>query len=258
MAHFGGQPFDAAGDHAQRGKEHGVAVARDDLGGNRLNRQAQLLRHIFLNLRIDIGEGADRARNGASGDIGARRHQPGAATVELGIGLRELDAKGGWLGVDAVAAAHSGGEFVLQGAAFDGGEQGIHVGQQDIGRARQLHGEAGIEHVAAGHALVHEARFGADLLRHPIEEGDHVVLGDGLNGVDGGDVDGGLRCPPVPQRLGGALRHDTEISQLLGGMRLDLEPDAEAGFRFPDGNHVGAGIAGDHAQASLMCGAPSM
>ena len=29
-------------------------------------------------------------------------------------------------------------------------------------------------------------------------------------------------------------------------MRLDLEPDLEAGLRLPDGGHFRAGIAGDH------------
>ena len=32
----------------------------------------------------------------------------------------------------------------------------------------------------------------------------------------------------------------------VGGMRLDLEPDAEAGLRLPDRGHFRAGIAGDH------------
>ena len=59
--------------------------------------------------------------------------------------------------------------------------------------ARKLDGKRGVEHVGTGHALMHEARFGADLLGDPVEEGDNVVLGDCLNGVDRGDVD-----TPVP------------------------------------------------------------
>jgi hypothetical protein len=39
---------------------------------------------------------------------------------------------------------------------------------------------------------VHEARFLAHLLRHPVEEGDHVMLGHRFDRVDRGDVDGGL------------------------------------------------------------------
>ncbi len=37
----------------------------------------------------------------------------------------------------------------------------------------------------------------------------------------------------------------------VGGMRLDLEPDLEAGLRLPDGGHFGAGITGDHPASHL-------
>ncbi len=37
MADFGGQPLDRGGDDAERGEIHGVAVARDDLGRDRLD-----------------------------------------------------------------------------------------------------------------------------------------------------------------------------------------------------------------------------
>ena len=39
--------------------------------------------------------------------------QPGAVAVELGIGLRELEAEGDRLGVDAVAAADGRGQLML-------------------------------------------------------------------------------------------------------------------------------------------------
>jgi hypothetical protein len=117
--------------------------------------------------------------------------------------------------MDAVAAADGGGILVFQRAALDRGEQRVEVFEQDIGGAGKLHGQRGVEHVGAGHALVHEARFGANLLRHPVEEGDHVMLGDGLDRVDRGHVDRGVGRPPVPQRLGPALRHHAQVSQLL-------------------------------------------
>jgi hypothetical protein len=50
-------------------KNIGVAVARDHLGGDRLGLQAQLLADMFLDRRVDIGEGADRARDRAGGDL---------------------------------------------------------------------------------------------------------------------------------------------------------------------------------------------
>jgi hypothetical protein len=153
--------------------------------------------------------------------------------------------------MDPVAAADRRGVLVLQRAALDRGEQRVEVFEQQIAGLRQLHRQGGVKHVAAGHPLVHEPRLGTHLLRHPVEESDHIVLGHRLDRVDRGDVDLGIGCPPVPQRLGPARRHHAQLAQLLGGMRLDLEPDLEARLRLPDRGHRGAGVAGDHALYSL-------
>jgi hypothetical protein len=98
--------------------------------------------------------------------------------------------------------------------------------------------EAGVEHVGrAGHALVHEARLGADMLGQIGQEGDDVMLGDALDRVDAVDVESS--CPqraPIsptmaaPRLLGGITPSSASAS---AGVRLDLEPDAEAGSRAP-------------------------
>jgi hypothetical protein len=90
-----------------------VAIARDDLGRDRLDREAELLGDMRFDARIDIGEGADRARDRAGGDVGAGGDQALAVALELGIGLGELEAEGDRLGMDAVAAADRRGELVL-------------------------------------------------------------------------------------------------------------------------------------------------
>ncbi len=116
MPHFGRQTLDARGDHAQRGEERGVAVARDHLGGDRLGGEPQLLRHVFLHARVDMREGADRARDGAGGDLGAGGEQAGLVAGELGVMPGELQAEAGRLGMDAVAAADGEGVLMLDGA----------------------------------------------------------------------------------------------------------------------------------------------
>ena len=118
---------------------------------------------------------------------------PGAR--ELGIGLGELEAEGGRLGVDAVAAADGRRRLVLEGAALERGEQRVEVGEQQVGGAHELHVEAGVEHVGRGHALVHEARLGADDLGEVGEEGDDVVLDLALDLVDARDVEDGVARP---------------------------------------------------------------
>ena len=159
--------------------------------------------------------------------------------------------------MDAVRAADGRRQFVLEGAALERGEQRVHVGDQDVGGAHQLHVEAGVEHVGRGHAGMHEARFRPDDFRQMRQEGDDVVLDLGLDGVDAGDVEfGGFAF--FPDFLGGVFRNDAELGHGLGGVRLDLEPDAEFRFRRPDRHHVGAGIAGDGHAASPRASAAAL
>ena len=106
VADFDRQPLDGAGDDAENREIHGVAVARDDLGRDRLRRQAELCRDMGLDPRIDGREAADRAGDGAGRDLRPRRLQPRPAAGELGIMAGQLDAEGGGLGMDAVAAPH--------------------------------------------------------------------------------------------------------------------------------------------------------
>ena len=227
-----------------------MAVARDHLGRDRLDREAQLLRDMLFDARIDVGEGADGAGDRAGRDFLARRDQALLCAIELGIGLRELQAEGRRLGVDAVRAADGRRHLVLERALLQRREQRVDVLDQDVGGAHELHVEAGVEHVGRGHALVHEARLGSDDLGEVRQEGDHVVLGLALDLVDPRDVEGGvLRL--VPDGLGRALRHDAEFGQRIGRVRLDLEPDAESGLRLPDGRHFRSGIAGDHGRGFL-------
>jgi hypothetical protein len=87
----------------------------------------------------------------------------------------------------------------------------VHVGQQDVGGAHQLHVEAGVEHVRRGHALVHEPRIRADDFGQVGQEGDDVVLGFALDLVDAGDVELG-RAAFSQIGLGGALSGITPSS----------------------------------------------
>src|SRR5512135_2106836 len=78
------------------------------------------------------------------------------------------------------------------------------------------------------------------------QEGNDVMLDFGLDSIDASNVElGGLAF--FPDFLGGILRDDAELGHSFGGVRLDLEPDAEFRFRRPDREHAGSGIAWDHA-----------
>ncbi len=62
------------------------------------------------------------------------------------------------------------------------------------------------------------------------EEGDDVVLDLALDRVDPRDVELG-GSPLAADRLGRSLGDHAELGHGIGGMRLDLEPDAVAGLR---------------------------
>jgi hypothetical protein len=87
---------------------------------------------IFFDKGIDIGEGADRARNGAGGDLLARCNQPGAAAGKFGIGLRQLDAEGGRFGVNAVLRPMVTVSLCSNARFLDGGQ---HASTSAISRS---------------------------------------------------------------------------------------------------------------------------
>jgi hypothetical protein len=210
-----------------------------------------LLGDMGFHAGIDIGEGAHGAGDGAGGDFGAGLDQPFAIAGELGVKAREFQAHRGGLGVDAVGAADAGRGFVLKGAGLQRGQHPVHAGQQQICAARQLDGEAGVQHVGAGQALVHEAGILADQLGQMGEEGDDVVFHLALDLINARDVK--RHILGFPDRLRRRRGHDAQLGQLVGGVRLDLEPDAIFGLRRPDVCHLGTGIARDHRTASIVC-----
>ena len=151
--------------------------------------------------------------------------------------------------MDAVRAADGRRHLVLEGAALERGEQLVDIGDQEVGGAHELHVEAGVEHVGRGHALVHEARLRADDLGEMGEEGDDVVLDLALDLVDARDVEGGVLAL-LPDRLRRRLRDDAELGHGVGGVRLDLEPDAEARLRRPRSRPSRGGCSAGSSVAS--------
>ena len=206
---------------------------------------------MLFDARVDVGEGADGAGNGASRHFLAGGNETLAAAGEFRIGLGQFQAECHRFGMDAVRAADGRRHLVLEGTLLDGGEQSVDIGDQQVGRPHELDVQAGVEHVGGGHALVDEARIGADEFGQMGEEGDDVVLRHPLDFVDPGDVEGDV-AGPVPDRLCALLGDNAEVGEGVAGMGLDLKPDAEPGLRVPDFYHFGARIAGDHVERPAL------
>ena len=136
-------------------------------------------------------------------------------------------------------------------AAFQDGKQIVDVGQKNIGRAGELHGQTSIEHVGRRHALMHKPRLGTNEFGKVGQEGDHVMMRDLFDFVDPRRVERHM-AGLFPDRLGGLLRDDADFGQRIAGISLDLEPDAKPCPRLPYGGHFRTGIARDHSGA--LCG----
>ena len=91
---------------------------------------------------------------------------------------------------------------------------------------------------------LHEAGVLAHKFGQMGQEGDDVVLHLAFDLVDAIDVE--LHVPGFPDRLGGVGGHHAQLGQLVGGVGLDLEPDAVFGLGRPDVGHFRPGIARDH------------
>jgi hypothetical protein len=93
---------------------------------------------MSLHGRVNVGEGAYRAGNGAGRNFCPRCNQSRLATIEFGKSLSHLEAKRRWLGVDAMAAANAYREFVLHGTAPKYGQKSIDIFDQKVGGSCQL------------------------------------------------------------------------------------------------------------------------
>ena len=236
VADLGREPLDRGREQRQGGGERGVAVARDHLGRDRLRAQPEPLGDRGLDPRVDVGEGADRPGHGAGHDlVAALDHAPPAAG-ELGEVAGELEAEGGGLGVDAVAAADGGRELVLEGAPLQRVQHRVDLDQDQVGCALELDRQRGVEQVGGGQPEMQEpCLLAADLLDMG-EEGDDVVPGDGLDLLDPGGVDqpgavggdGGIRvrtgsagtAPIAAMASAAASSTSSQMPSLVSGAKI--------------------------------------
>ena len=145
---------------------------------------------------------------------------------------------------------------MLAGALQHRRQRAVEAGEQLGARRSQLQGEAGVDDIGRGEAVVEPARLLADLLGDGLGEGDHVVVRaplDLLGALDERRI--GVRARAHGGH--GALGHDTEL--LPGRQRgeLDLEPAAQAPLVAPDGCKPGERVAGDHLGSIEASPAPS-
>ena len=161
--------------------------------------------------------------------------------TEFVIHEREFEAKGRRFGVDSVAATNAGRQHVLLRPAGDDLAQFLHLGDEEVRALDHLHGEGGIDDVAAGEAEVEpSARRVVDPLGDGGGEADDVMVEGLFEFLLAFDQ---LRWMAVkvvragfdPLEVG--LGHDAFVDERLGDEEFDLQPDPELVFVGPDGAH---------------------
>jgi hypothetical protein len=80
--------------------------------------------------------------------------------------------------------------LVLDARPASARRERVHVLDEEVDARLELHGEAGVEHVRAGHALVEEARSGPTCSATLVRKRDDVVLHLSLDRVDPLDLEG--------------------------------------------------------------------
>ena len=116
----------------------GVAVAGDDLGGDRLALEPQPGQHPLLELRRGRRVGTDGARERADRRLGERPLEPARVAVGLEREPGELDPERRGLGVDPVGATDAQRVHVLPRLGGQRLHQPPRVRQHELADAAQL------------------------------------------------------------------------------------------------------------------------
>ena len=211
-----------------------------------------MLADVLLDERLDGAVGAHRAGDGAKRHVLARIDKTVEVALELPGPGAKLHAKGHGLGVNAVRAANAEGLALLEGAALADLAKLANVLDDEIAGLRELVAEGRVAEVGAGHAVVDPAaglgvalgHVGVDVAAHVGEEGDDVVVGDSLDGINLLLVELRVRANP-----GGLLLGDANLAKLglgLAGQHLNLLPHGVLVLEGEDVAHLRTGIAINH------------
>src|SRR2546425_1697808 len=119
MANLGSDFFERAGYHGKSGQISRMAVALNDLRRNCGGFQSKARADFFLQVRADMGEGANRPGELSYAHVLRRVLKTRNIAMGLGVPIGQLDSKSNRFRVDTVSAADHGRVFELPGAALE-------------------------------------------------------------------------------------------------------------------------------------------
>src|SRR4029077_16001443 len=116
------------------------------------------------------------------------------------------------------------------------------IDEDEVERLGHLHGQRGVHNIRRGQPHVEEPMLRPYRFRERFEKGDHVVLRHLLDSGDTLYINPGF----LPNTSRGTARDLSGSFERLAGGQLDCEPDLVLAFQFPDGFHLGTGVAINH------------
>ena len=238
----------------------GVMVAADNLRGQRVVNQAQVLADVLLDKRLDGAVRADSARDGTKGNILAGVLKTIQIALELPGPRAKLHAEGHRLGVDAMSAAGTERVALLKSATLANLAEFFDVLDDQVAGLGELVAQGRVAQIGAGHAIVNPAaglgvalgNIGIDVFLHVGQEGNDVVARDFLDLIDLRLLKVGMVADPL-----GLVFGNTDLAELrlgLAGQNLDLLPNGVLVLEGEDVSHLRAGIAIDHSGSFLVIG----
>ncbi len=222
------------------GNSHGteifaVAVALDNLRGDRSRPQTKPLAHVTFDFHSRMCVVANRPRNFPHAYRLFCLAQPRGIAFHLFMPEQAFQAERDRFRVHAVRATHHDGVFVRAGHGLELRTERLDVSNQAICRAHHAHALGGINNVRRCEAEVDVARLRADVLSQVGGESHHVVAKRLLELFDAFDAE---FCP-APNGLKGVAGHFSLLGPCLADQQLDLEPDFEFRLIAPEGVHFG-------------------
>ena len=238
----------------------GVVIAADDLRGQRVVDQAQVLADVLLDERLDGAVGADSTRDGTEGNVLAGILETVQIALELPGPRAKLHTEGHRLGVDAMSTAGTERIALLEGTTLADLAELLDVLDNQVTGLGELVAQSRIAQVGTGHAVVDPAaglgvalgNIGVDVLLHVGQESNNVVARDFLDLIDLCLLKVGMVANPL-----GFVFRNADLAELrlgLAGQDLDFLPNGILVLEGEDVSHLRAGIAVDHSGSFLVIG----
>src|SRR6185312_5003965 len=172
---------------------------------------------------------------GSNGDRIACLLEPLAIASHLVDPHRELEPKGGGLGVHTVRASDTKGVAELNGLPLEDRRKAVNSFEQKVRGVAQLEAGGRIPDIRAGQAVMDITALFTQRFRDRAKERRYVVVRNGDVFIDLVDIE---RC--VPPDLRGRLPRDlAELGPCLTGGHFDIEPPLKFVLLTPNGKHFG-------------------